>query len=201
MKWHKYFALCGICAPIFFTILILILGLTAPEYNYTSQFISELGEQGSDFENIISISLIIYGIFIFFFGIGLFKKMKNKKIAWTVPVLISLFALFAVIGSGFFPCDQACELSNSTGKTHKILNVIGFTALTFVPIATFISIRKDPNWKKLKFFSLIIQITGLAAFIIFIIEIEPFVGLLQRLHLGIYYIWIEVMAIRLLLLK
>lgn len=42
-NWQRIFALCGIVAPILFTLLVIVASLIRPEYSQTHNFVSDLG--------------------------------------------------------------------------------------------------------------------------------------------------------------
>lgn len=68
-KRQQIFALCGIIAPILFTLLVIVESILRPGYSQTYNFVSDLG---AGFNAIIqNINFVIFGLLSLGFALGL----------------------------------------------------------------------------------------------------------------------------------
>jgi len=63
-KIKKFLVICGIIAPLLFTIQLIIIGNYHPNYNHITQYLSELGAVNAPYANIKNTGLSIIGILI-----------------------------------------------------------------------------------------------------------------------------------------
>ncbi len=187
-------------------IIIFVLGELLPHYNLFLQTASELGATGSSYSTVISVWWLVYGFLIVAFSYGLNRGLnKLGGLWWVGPVLISTFGVFDGIGSGVFQCDPGCMGKTLIGKLHLAVSAIGTSALLPAPFFIWLRMRHDERWRGYGAFTMTVQGVAIVISILFIcIEIQRFsgilgikVGLLQRIFLIIYYIWIIVLAVHL----
>lgn len=202
----KAFALCGIAAAFLDIIIIFVLGWLRPHYNLFLQTASELGATGSPYSTVISVWWLMYGFLIVAFSYGLNRGLnKPGRLWWVGPVLISIFGVFDGTGSGVFQCDSGCMGKTLIGKLHLVVSAIGTSALLPAPFFIWLRMRHDERWRGYGAFTMAVQGAGIVISILFLcVEIQRFsgilgikVGLLQRIFLIIYYIWIIVLAVHL----
>lgn len=200
MKKSKIYAISGILAPINSLVFIALLGYLIPGYNHISNMISELAAKGSQYAFLGNLSLIMTGILLLVFAKGLYLKLPKNNNTKIFIALISFFAVFACLGSATFPCEIENNGLNCPTKTHEIINGLALGALSLAPIMFMIGTKNASKWKSLYSISCFVQILGLIALSLFILQPQDLIGLLQRVCLGIYFLWIEILAIKLYLL-
>jgi hypothetical membrane protein len=101
MLFNRFIRLSGICGIVlpFYTIVLLFWGISqAHGFSWTENAISDLGrlEYGSTSFNI---GLILIGVFLLFFSIGLHLMFVKQR---TGPTIFALSAIY-LIGVGFYP--------------------------------------------------------------------------------------------------
>ena len=193
-------ATCGIIAPISLTIVLIVLGFLWPGYNPATQFISELGGVGAPNAIIYAAGFALTGILITAFAFGLHRGINKESRSTTGSALIVVYGL-GMVAQAFFPWDKA-NLASFTSTMHLVAGWTYWTAMTLAPLFIGRRLKNDSQWKSYRVYSLA---TGLVtAVLILILEsiwIEGYMGVLQRIAVGVPLLWIEIMAIKLLRLS
>ena len=195
MNVKRLGSLAGILFPILGVFFVFLLALYIPGYSHVRQYVSEIGEVGSPVQFYYSVFLLFVGVLLVLFSLGLYPDIKKNKYSWVAPLLLSLVAVF-FIGLVAFPCRYGCVLS-SAEFAHGIFWMLCAASLSFVPLFFWIATRKDRRWKSYGEFNLIMQGLGLLAFVLFFLVDSSLVGLLQRISLFVYFVWIEVVSVKL----
>jgi hypothetical membrane protein len=194
---QRFLAICGIITPIIFTILLIIAGLLRSDYSHLTGYVSDLGGIGAPNAFIQRTNFILTGTLIIAFTYGLHQGILKGKYSIIGPLLVSIFGLSAIV-SGIFSTDliQRGSLSDTV---HSIASGIG----SLVAIAGFFifaeRLKKDPMWKSYSTISIMIAVAAILVSVIGIGTLNALgmPGLGQRLFMGVLFLWIEVMAIRL----
>ena len=197
-------SLSGIAAPVLFTGLVLGLGLLEPGYNHMTQMMSVLGGvtgvRGIAFNGGVALT----GLLIIAFSVGLYKSIQTR----IGPAMIVLGGL-GLIGSALFHCDVGCAnviAQTGTGIMHTLCAFVAGMNLSVSPFFIFVTIRKDPVWKQLQWFTLamgvLANIPGLILWVsFFTTRIPEIEGLIQRLGIVFPLLWIGVMSCKMLQLS
>lgn len=193
-------AFCGIIGPIFYTIVLITLGLLRPGYSHVTQSMSELGEVGGPNAIIMNtIGFPLLGFLLIAFAIGLHRGINKGEGSLLGPSLIVLSG-GGLIGSGIFRCDPGCIDVTLVSKMHSIMATIAAFAMIFAALAISYKVKNDQLWQDFQLYSLLTWIVTAiiaSAYMVF----EPWAGVFQRLSMGVSLLWIEIMAIRLLCLS
>ena len=123
-KVNKMLTLCGIFGPIFYTIVLFVLGLLRPGYNHVTQSMSELGEVGS--LNAVLMNTFgfpLLGLFLLTFSLGLHRGVIEGKGAKIGPSLIAVSGIGLIL-TGVIQCDPGCIDVSLTGYLHSITAMI-----------------------------------------------------------------------------
>ena len=200
LKTIRILALCGIAGPIFFTVVVLILGSLRPGYSHLTQAISELGETGAPNAIFQQVNFLMIGALVLAFSLGLHRGIGQGKGSKVGPVLLGIFALLSGVGNSIFPCDPGCEFVTFTGTMHNVTGLLGF--LAFVAAALVLSRRymTDGMWRGYRSYSIvsgILVLLFLFAFIAASAGAVPFRGVFQRTFVGLMFLWLIVTGVRL----
>jgi hypothetical membrane protein len=193
------YALCGVIAPAFFALMVLIEQSVVPGYSWTSQTISDLGAYSlyGSYAIIQNVNFWAFGILVVTFTLGLRRTLLGSR---TVTASLGLFGIAEVLG-GVFP-DQPFPLP---GVGHDIAAVVAFLAIPICQLAAWAKLRhlgagEESTWGRYRTYSLA---SGLLAFVLFSIDsfLPPFepVGVTQRVFslVPVSWLWIEVTALKL----
>jgi hypothetical membrane protein len=197
-------SLCGVAAPVVFSLLVILAGTQYAGYSHMTQAISELGGVDAARPLIQNANFFIAGVLIVAFTIGLHRNLGTRRSAFGAS-LVGAFGLVCV-AHAFLPCDAGCEFVSTTGLVHNVTGLAGFLSAiagVFLVSRTF---RDDPAWKSYRLYSVMTAVAGLASLVLWIAlakvaRIHMFNGVLQRVFAATIFVWIEVVAVRLFLLS
>jgi hypothetical membrane protein len=206
------FSLCGIAAPIVFTSVVVIAGMSYPGYSHSAQAISELAAVDSPVAVVQNVNSFVVGVLLIAFARALHAGINRRRQSVLGPTLIGFFGV-AYIGYAFLPCDPAGEFVSIVGSLHNAIAMCGFLSVLMGIFIVSRTLAPDPNWgHTYRLYSLITAAGGLITLILWVTVAAPAPpgvprlitrvpaanGTLQRVFVAIVLQWIEVMAIRLL---
>lgn len=192
-------AICGIVGPIFYAIVIAIIGSLHPDYSHISQSMSELGAVDAPYKALTNtLGFPLLGLFMIAFALGMNNGIERNRTSIVGPALITLSGI-SLIMTGIFPCDPGCEDITWVGTTHSVFATTAAITFSIAPI--FIAIRQwsDIRWKRYTLFSWLTAVITLLLSMLYSMNIfESQLGFLQRLSMGLPLVWMEITAIKLL---
>lgn len=199
---RKLLAICGIIGPILYTIVMVVVGLLRPGYNHFTQYMSELGEVGGLNAIIMNIAgFVMLGLLMIAFAFGLHRGIGEGRGSKMGPTLIAVAGAGAAL-IALFPVDPSSMTPSFTGIMHGVSAMLLGVGMVLAPFAVANRLKYDQRWKGYRLYSLA---TGVVSAIIGVIffsnALEGWMGLLQRVALGVPLLWVEVMAIKLLRLS
>ncbi len=188
---------------------LYLLGAKYPGYSHIADPVSFLGSSVSPVSELISIFWIVLGLLMITFALGFRTAYssddKNVKIAFW---LLIIYGLGEGLGSGLFKAD---EVNNSYTLSFIIHDILGGAGVFAILMLTVIVPRIDEysTSRGFKIFSRIIMIVGILLLVLFsqrfigskyvvAYEIAKFTGLWQRLLILDYYIYLNVIAYRMM---
>ena len=193
MKWQRFYALCGIIAPLLFTIMVIIESLLRPGYSQIYSTVSDLGLGHLAILQIIN--FIIFGLLSISFTIGFSKYLKTRSGKAVVGLLI-VFSL-AIISAGVAFLFSGIYPYFTVIIAHSIASIIGFATIIIAQLLIWKALKESDHniWGNYRIYSLI---SGILTLILLLYNvIGPYPGLLERLFIAVWMIWIEVTAIKL----
>jgi len=196
---HRIFALCGIIAPILFTLLVIVESLLRPGYSQIFNDISDLGL--GPYSIIQNINFIIFGILSIGFAISLGANLPyraGKSVKWLV-IVFGLCILFAGVTLLSAPVDV---IYAKDVISHGLVSAIAFLVIIVVQFLTWQALRGSDKdiWGHYRIFSLISGLLSIFTLLILsYTQFSPFHGASERLFIAIWMIWIEVTGLKLYL--
>jgi len=204
------FSIFGIIAPLFYIIPTIVGGLLRPGYSHLTNSVSDLLASGAPNKIYLVIPFTFYPIFVSIFGFGLFAVLRSRP-----SPLNSLTGLigFILIGASMgilgiltmtiFPQDAHGTAMTTPGLMHLIL--VGIQAISAIAAILLIGLWFKSNgltgyfiYSIISFIALII--TGIIS-IIGVTQGSQFIGLFERLNVGVIMQWLIVIGIWFLNLK
>jgi hypothetical membrane protein len=193
----------GLLTPVTDVLITVWLGTLDPNYSHLRQFMSELGEAGRPCAAVFWAWSILYGFLFAGFPIGLARGLKGHRAAWLGPGALLVVAFTSSL-TGVFPCDPGCAGETVSAKMHILVGEIGTAALVSSPFLVWISMRGHQAWRGYRAFTLA---TGLlVALATGWLAVGYYggmgrsawaLGAAQRVSVGILYVWMVVVTIRL----
>jgi hypothetical membrane protein len=201
---------CGAIGPLLFIIVFLIEGATRANYNPLRYPVSSLSIGAAGW--IQAANFLMVGLLLCAFAIGLWRTLKaSRGIVWEA-LLIGLAGI-GLFGAGIFttdpiygyPPDAPLILAQYSmhGHLHDLFSLLLFAGL---PIACFVFCRRFTTLGKYGW-ALYSILTGLGMLVTFVLAgmgfsqhpgLVNFAGVFQRLSIAIGFIWIALLALRLM---
>jgi Protein of unknown function (DUF998) len=192
---------CGLAAPIVFTGAAFAASLKHPGYDHLENFISELGATGAPGAPIMNFAgFLPYGVLIMAFALAIHRGIRAEAGGWLGPTLLALYGL-AYVGVALAPCDPGCQATTPSlhHRMHVLLGDFIFLSAVLGPFTLYPRLIRDPAWKSLALATLVLPA---AAWLILELSGIGLSGAIrQRLWLLLLFVWIELIAIRLLRLS
>lgn len=199
----RFLALCGVAAPIVFAIFVTVSGFIYAGYSHVTQAVSELGGVEAEYPLLQNVNFFVMAVLFIAFAFGLHRGIGGGNGSKLGPVLVGAFGFSSALGSAFLPCDPGCEFQTLTGTLHNLTGLGGFISAIAGIFVISRRLRTEPEWQTLCTFSWIAGIATLVSLLLWIgiakaADVDSVNGLLQRLFVLSWFVWVEVMALRLL---
>jgi len=197
MDKQKFYALCGISAPIIFALLVVVASLARQDYSQTSNFVSDLGVGPYSF--IQNINFFIFGILSIGLALGLRGALPPAKSLKAGVILVIIFGL-GIILAGIFPESYLSQVP------HNLVSATAFITIIAAQFLVWYGLRKEDEkiWGTYAKYCLI---SGLLSFLFLIVlrvsinYYPDYQGAAQRLFLAVPWIWIGLSGLKLLSLE
>lgn len=190
----RFYAICGIVAPIFFWFMVVIESLLRPGYSQYYNFVSDLGI--GHLSILQNINFVVFGILTIGLAIGLKNGLPSPKTR-TLKAGIWFVVLFAigVLLAGVFPESYLWAIP------HNIVSATAFVAIIAAQLFIWQGLKdKDRTmWGRYAIYSLISGLLSLILVILLKVAMLYgfYPGLSQRAFLIVSWIWIGVTGIKL----
>jgi hypothetical membrane protein len=196
-KRQRILALCGIVAPILFTLLVIVESLLRPGYSQIFNDVSDLGL--GPYSIIQNINFIVFGLLSIGFAIGLGANLPyrvGKAAKW----LVIVFGL-CIILAGVTLLSVVADITYAKDVVaHGLVSAVGFLVIIVAQFLTWQALRRSDNaiWGRYRIYSLI---SGLLSILTLLIlsytQFSSYHGATERLFIAVWMIWIEVTGIKL----
>lgn len=195
-------ALCGIAAPIVFVTLVTFAAFLYPGYSHITQAVSELGGVEAKNPLIQNINFFLLGVLILAFAVGLHQGIDGGRGSKLGPVLMGFFGVSSGVANAVLPCDAGCEFQSLTGTLHNVTGLAGFLAAIVGMFVISRRLGQDLHWRSYQRYTLVSAAAALISLLLWIgvakaAGVGSVNGVLQRLFIGVWLLWIEVTAIKL----
>jgi hypothetical protein len=195
-----FLALAGMAGPVILVITDVVTGLAAPQYNFIRDSISSLAWSRLGF--IQTIGFLTIGLLVELFVAGLFFNIRGRRGFGFGLAVLALFG-FGLLLIGAFHTEIAGGPPTVEGTIHSL---VAKSIFWFFPAASLLmapTFKTYPYWRPLFVYSL-----GAAGFAVllmiaslFLLEDTTVFGLFERILVADEIVWVEIMAVRLLLLS
>jgi len=193
-------ALAGMAGPLVLAATDFTAALTSPDYSLVRDSISSLALTSLGW--LQTIGFLAIGLLVEIFTAGLLFNVKGVR-GFHFSIGLLVFFGFGLLLIGAFRTDPVGGLDTIEGTIHGLTAT---SAFWIFPVAILIiapSLRNDPNWKNIVRYTIVAGILAIA--FVITLGILPheasWFGLLERILVANMIIWVEVAAIKLLLLS
>jgi hypothetical protein len=199
---HSLLLFSGIVSSFLYVVLNIITVLLYKGYSAVSQTVSELSAIGAPTRSLWVSLVTVYSLLVIAFGCGVWKSAADNRRLRVVAVML---IADAVIGF-FWPPMHQRQMLAAGGKTISDTLHIVFTAVTVPLMMLAIGFGAAALGKKFRVYSVITLLVLVVAGIFTGIDgpkIEanlptPWIGVWERINIGVYMLWVVVLALILL---
>jgi hypothetical protein len=191
-------AVCGAVAPIVFTVAMIAASLQHPAYSHAKNFISELGATGAPGATVMNFAgFLPYGILMMAFAAAVHRGIRADAGGWLGPSLLALYGL-AYVGVAMAPCDPGCQAATPSvhHRLHLLIGDLVLLTAVLAPFTLYARMLRDPAWRSLGVATLVLP--GASWLILELSGLGVSGAVRQRLWLLLLFVWIELVAMRLL---
>lgn len=200
----------GMIGSALFVTVFTIEGWLRPGYDPRSTFISELSIGPRGWIQILN--FVVLGILFLTFAWGVAAVFRDGKASKAGPILLAIIG-FSFLVSGPFVTDVAGIPRDQMSVHGLVHGIFGALVFSLSPVSCFVfwrRFRQDPNWKHLAAWTLAAGIITSAAVILLSAATKttvipnaftPWNGIIQRMVIIPYLIWIFTFAFTLRTLK
>jgi hypothetical protein len=197
----KVLLFCGILSSLFYAGMDVIGGTRWQNYSWISQEFSRLSAIGAPSRALHLVLSPLYTVLVVAFGLGVWWSAGRSRARRVIGVLLVVYALVSLVWPQFFPEDLSQAVSAFTNAMHIIL-----TAITVLSILLQIGFGAAAFGKHFRFYSigtlLIVLafgvLAGQQAPALAAGQPTPWVGLLERINIYSYMLWVMVLSVTLL---
>jgi len=188
--------MAGIAAVVVYVIGDLLSALLYNGYSYLDQAISELSAFGSPVRPLMVTVILINGLLVLAFGVGVLRASSRRSLSWVGGLLIAI----GVIG---FPTHTVWAMSSRDmeGGFNDTMHIILSAVFSVQVVAAMaLSAVAYPGWFRLYAFATIAVVVGFGMAASFAIQgIEqndtPWAGGFERINAYAYFAWLIVLAV------
>ena len=194
---QRFFALCGIVAPILFTILVIVESLLRPGYSQIFNDVSDLGI--GPYSIIQNINFIIFGLLSIGFAMGIGANLSHRAGKATKWLVVVFGVCIILAGVTLFSVGADVTYAKDV-VAHGLVSAIAFLVIIVAQFTAWQALRNSENsiWGSYRSFSLIMGLMSIFTLLLLsYTQFSPYHGATERLFIAMWMIWIEVTGIKL----
>jgi len=180
-------------------------GSRFPGYNWKTQSMSYLGQDGSPIEHWVTIWGIGVTLLVSIFAYSFFQTYKSNKWARIAAIALLVYAIGEGLGSGCFPINPPGTDVTLNERLHNIFSGIGDTGIVLLPFILMFMFPRSEN-RKLHIYLWTVAGVGMVMATFFLIAkyfhsdnlISDYKGVWQRIYILDYYAMLLVISVKML---
>ena len=192
---------CGILSSLLYVATDILGGLQYDGYSFTSQAISELMAVGAPSEAFVDPLFLIYGVLAVAFGVGVIREGAGRRRLLIVGTLLVAYGIIGFAGPIFFEMSQRGAGDPGSDLWHIVLTgILVLLLLLAVGIGAFAFATR---FRAYSFATLLTVMVFGALSIPFAARLAagqptPGFGIIERIHVYAFLLWVSVFAVALL---
>jgi hypothetical protein len=194
----------GIFSSLLYVAMNIFVAMQYPGYNSAAYTVSELSAIGAPTRSLWTGWAVVYTLLVAAFGWGIFKSAGENR---AVKIMGALILIYGALGIGwhFAPMHQREVLAAGGGTVSDTMHlVLAFVTVLLMLMA--IGFGAAAFGETFRFYSIISLVmllifgilTGLEAPNVESNQPTPLIGIWERINIGIFLIWVVVLAVLLL---
>lgn len=199
---RKVLLVCGVLSSLLYVAMNVFVPMQWEGYSYTSQTISELSAIGAPTRPLWVLLGTTYTLLVAAFGLGVWGSARRNRL---LRVVGGLMVAYGVIGLFWPPMHQRAVLAAGGGTLTDTMHIV-FTMATVLLMLLAISFGASALGKRFRLYSIATMVvlvafgalTGLDAPRVSANLPTPWVGVWERINIGVFLLWVVVLAVALL---
>lgn len=195
---------CGLFSSVLYVLMNILGALLYPGYSSVSQTISELSAVGAPTRPLWVALAAVYTVLVIAFGWGVWSSAGDNHTLRTVGGIIMAYGYIG-LGWPFAPMHQR-EVLAAGGATLSDTMHIVFSVVTVILMLLVIGKGASALGRRFRFYSMATLLlllifgvlTGIDAPQLAVNGPTPFIGVWERINVGLYMLWVAVLALELL---
>jgi Protein of unknown function (DUF998) len=199
---QKLLLICGVLSSVLYVVANVVTAMQYPGYNTSSQTVSELSAIDTPTRSLWVLLMAGYSLLVIAFAIGVWRSAGNNR---RLQVVAGVLIAYAVIGFFWPPMHQREVLAAGGGTLTDTLHIV-FTFITIPLLMLAIGFGSTAFGKGFRFYSIATLVILFIAGMLTGIDSPrmeanlptPWIGVWERISIGVYMLWVVVFAIKLL---
>ena len=194
----------GILSSLLYVAMNIIVAMQYPGYNPASYTVSELSAIGAPTRSLWTGWAFVYTFLVTAFGWGIFKSAGEDRAIRIMGALILIYGALGLVWH-FAPMHQREVLAAGGGTVSDTMHlVLSFVSVLLMLMAIgFGAAAFDETFRFYSIISLVMLLifgilTGLDAPKVESNQPTPLIGIWERINIGIFLLWVVVLAVLLL---
>jgi Protein of unknown function (DUF998) len=196
-------AWAGMIGPLLFFATFTAEGWLRPGYSSTAMFVSALSLGPRGWVQIAN--FMILGTAIFLLSLGLAADFDRRTLSRAGPLLLAAIG-FGFFASGPFVMDAGANGFADMSRHSQLHHLFGALVFSLSPVSCFVffhAVRADSEWHQLRLPSLFAGTAMTLGVVLMktaelVARLTPWRGLVQRLTLVSYLLWLVLLGFALL---
>jgi hypothetical protein len=201
---RKILLVCGIVSSLLYVAMNVFVAMQWEGYSSVSQTVSELSAIGAPTRPLWVLLCIPYDLLVVTFGWGVWASARRNR---SLRVVGGLMVAYGVIGLGwpFAPMHQRTVLAAGGGTLTDTMHIV-FAMVTVLFMLLAIGFGAAAFGKRFRLYSIATMVilvvfgvlTGLDGPRVAANLPTPWVGVWERINIGVFLLWVVVLAVALL---
>ena len=201
-RWglRRVLLVCGILSSLLYVVYNIVGPMQWDHYNLASQSVSELASTGAPSRPLMIPLGIAYEILVTAFGVGVWISAHRNRPLQIAAAIIVIYGLIG-LSAPFFPMQPPGSGASFTGTMH----LIG-TALTVLCMFLAIAFGAAALGMRFRVYSIVTMVLLLVFGALGATQAPrvdaglstPWLGIVERINIGVFLLWIIVLAAALL---
>lgn len=201
---RKILLICGILSSLLYVAINVIVPIQWPAYSSITQTVSELSAVGAPTRMLWIVLCAPYSLLVIAFALGVRKVSEKTRLLRIVGNLLLIYGLLSILWP-FAPMHLRETLAAGGGTSsdtmHIALAVV--TEIIFVAALSVAAVALGKQFRTFSAFTLLsLLVFGVLTFLespnIATNQPTPMIGIWERINIGIFLLWVAVLAVVLL---
>jgi hypothetical protein len=201
-EMRKLLLSCGIVSSLWYIAMNIVVPFRLEGYDWTLQTVSELSAIGVPTRQLWVNMAALYSLLLTLFGSGICISANGKQSLKLAGILV---IAYGIIGLAWPPMHQRAAIAAGQGSLTDTMHIV-FTFVTVLIMTLVIILAALSFGKRFLFYSIVTIValfvfgvlTGLNAPLLEKNLPTPWMGIWERVSIGVYVAWIGTLAILLL---